>query len=59
MRSHDVTISLQVTDPSLGYLVNRGHSVRVHLEWLYSCVLFQSTYHQYDDVTRVQTYQMR
>ena len=49
---------MQISDPSLGYLVNRT-SVRVHVEWLMSCLLFQSTYHHYDDVTRVQTYQMR
>ncbi len=51
-------ISYQVTDPSLGYLVNRS-CVRIHVEWIQSCLLFQSTYHHYDDVTRVQTYQMR
>ena len=48
----------QILDPNLGFLVNRS-CVRLHLEWLHSCLLFQSTYSRYDDVTRIQTYQMR
>ena len=43
--------SLQVKDPSFGYLVNRSN-VRILVEWLQSSVLFQSTYHNYDDVSR-------
>ena len=38
-------------DPSFGYLVSRSN-VRIHVEWLQSSVLFQSIYHNYDDVTR-------
>ena len=41
----------QVKDPSFGYLVNRTN-VRILVEWLQSSVLFQSTYHNYDDVSR-------
>jgi len=48
----------EVKDSSNGYVVNRSN-VRVLVEWLQSSVLFQSTYHNYDDVARVQTYQMR
>ena len=32
-------------------MVNRSN-VRVLVEWLQSSVLFQSTYHNYDDVAR-------
>jgi hypothetical protein len=53
-----VLLLLQITDPSLGFLADRSH-VRVHIEWLQSALLFQSTYGHSDDVTRVQTYQMR
>ena len=48
----------QVIDPNLGFLVNRT-CVQVHIEWIQSALLFQSTYHHYDDITRIQTYQMR
>ena len=41
----------QVKDASNGYVVNRSN-VRVLVEWLQSSVLFQSTYHNYDDVAR-------
>ena len=51
-------IFFQVTDPNLGFLVNRS-CVQIHIEWLQSTLLFQSTYHHYDDITRIQTYQMR
>ena len=51
-------LCLQITDHGSGYLVNRSR-VRLHIEWLQSFLLFQSTYHHYDDVIRVQTQQMR
>ena len=49
---------LQIEDPAHGYLVNRNR-VKVHVEWLQSFLLFQSSYHHYDDLIRIQTYQMR
>ena len=48
----------QVTDPNVGFLVNRKN-VNIHIEWLQSFILFQSTYQHYDDITKIQTYQMR
>ena len=48
----------EITDPNSGYLVNKT-SIRIHIEWLQSLLLFQATYHHYDDITRIQTYQMR
>lgn len=47
-----------MTKSQNGYLHNRTR-VRVHIAWLQSCMLFQSTYHQYDDVFRLQCHQMR
>ncbi|CAB4065232.1 unnamed protein product [Lepeophtheirus salmonis] len=43
---------------SLGYLIGRSN-IRIQIEWIQSYLLFQSTYHHYDDLIRVQTYQMR
>ncbi|XP_059088324.1 uncharacterized protein LOC131884527 isoform X1 [Tigriopus californicus] len=48
----------EIVEPNSGYLKNRT-GIRIHVEWLHSCLLFQATYHHYDDVTRVQTHQMR
>ncbi len=48
----------EVKDPSCGFLLNRAY-VQVQIEWLQSTLLFQATYHHYDDVTRIQSYQMR
>ena len=50
--------TFQIEDPAHGYLVNRNR-VKVHVEWLQSFLLFQSSYHHYDDLIRIQTYQMR
>ena len=44
-------VSRQVKDASSGYLANKSN-VRILVEWLQSSVLFQSTYHNYDDVSR-------
>ncbi|XP_071744826.1 uncharacterized protein [Lepeophtheirus salmonis] len=48
----------EITDSSLGYLIGRSN-IRIQIEWIQSYLLFQSTYHHYDDLIRVQTYQMR
>ena len=45
-------------DPSVGFLLNRT-CVQVQIEWLQSTILFQATYHPFDDITRIQSYQMR
>jgi len=50
--------SFQIRDPNSFYL-NDKQQVRVQIEWLSSYLLFQSTYHKYDDVTRIHNYQMR
>ncbi|XP_065341900.1 uncharacterized protein LOC135940777 [Cloeon dipterum] len=44
--------------PDCEYFSDRSQ-VRLQLEWEDSYLLFQSTYHKYDDVTRVHNYQMR
>jgi len=43
----------------LGYLTADSRSVRVCVEWLHTCLLFQSAYDQHDDVARLQAFQMR
>jgi len=48
----------EIVDPSVGFLLNRT-CVQVQIEWLQSTILFQATYHPFDDVTRIQSYQMR
>lgn len=40
-------------------LINENGQIRVRLEWIESHVLFQATYHNYDDVYRMHNQQMR
>ncbi|XP_071513816.1 uncharacterized protein [Panulirus ornatus] len=39
--------------------VDERKEVTVQIEWVESLLLFQATYHKYDDVTRMHNYQMR
>jgi hypothetical protein len=41
-----------------GY-VNDKQQLRVQVEWDETLLLFQATYHKYDDVGRIHNYQMR
>ena len=49
---------LQLRDPGCEYLAEKGQ-LRVQVEWEESHMLFQATYHKYDDVSRVHNIQMR
>jgi len=51
-------LSHQVRDPNSFYL-NDKRQVRIQIEWGESYLLFQATYHKYDDVTRMHNFQMR
>ena len=53
-----IAFCFQIVDPSVGFLLNRT-CVQVQIEWLQSTILFQATYHPFDDITRIQSYQMR
>ncbi|ODM88432.1 hypothetical protein Ocin01_18250 [Orchesella cincta] len=53
----DVTVK-EVRDPNSFYL-NDKRQVRIQIEWGESYLLFQATYHKYDDVTRMHNFQMR
>ncbi|KAK8379643.1 hypothetical protein O3P69_019544 [Scylla paramamosain] len=37
----------------------REKEITVQVEWVESLLLFQATYHKYDDVTRMHNFQMR
>ncbi|KAK7080930.1 hypothetical protein SK128_012888, partial [Halocaridina rubra] len=39
--------------------VDDRKELTVQIEWVESLLLFQATYHKYDDVTRMHNYQMR
>ena len=41
-----------------GY-VSEKQQLRIQVEWDESLLLFQATYHKYDDVCRIHNYQMR
>ncbi|KAF0294076.1 hypothetical protein FJT64_008217 [Amphibalanus amphitrite] len=63
--NHDEGIMVETDVPvkelhSPGSLfVDDRHQVLVQLEWLETVLLFQSTYHKYDDISRVHNFQMR
>lgn len=48
----------EVKDNHCPYLTDKGQ-LRIRLEWNESHLLFQATYHKYDDVCRVHNQQMR
>lgn len=48
----------EVKDTNCPFLTDKGQ-IRVRLEWNESHLLFQATYHKYDDVCRVHNQQMR
>ncbi|XP_076067742.1 uncharacterized protein LOC143040547 [Oratosquilla oratoria] len=49
---------LQIKECSSTYLEDRKE-ITVQIEWVESLLLFQATYHKYDDVTRMHNFQMR
>ncbi|XP_034246169.1 uncharacterized protein LOC117648081 [Thrips palmi] len=53
----DLTVKA-LRDPGCEYLAEKGQ-LRVQVEWEESHMLFQATYHKYDDVSRVHNIQMR
>ena len=48
----------QLLKTANGYL-NDKQQLRVQVEWDETLLLFQATYHKYDDVGRIHNYQMR
>ena len=50
---------LQLRETSSSVYMDEHKEVTVQLEWIESLLLFQATYHKYDDVTRMQNFQMR
>lgn len=48
----------QIREPGCPYLTDKSQ-LRVQVEWDESYLLFQATYHKYDDVCRIHNYQMR
>ncbi|XP_049832871.1 uncharacterized protein LOC126273365 [Schistocerca gregaria] len=48
----------EVREPGCPYLTEKGQ-LRVQVEWEECYLLFQATYHKYDDVCRIHNYQMR
>ncbi|KAK0163986.1 hypothetical protein PV328_002661 [Microctonus aethiopoides] len=48
----------EVNDDSCAFLTDKGQ-LRIRLEWNECHLLFQATYHKYDDVCRVHNQQMR
>ena len=48
----------EVKDEHCPFLTDKGQ-IRIRLEWNESHLLFQATYHKYDDVCRVHNQQMR
>lgn len=53
-----ISFIIQVLDKGQGYLFDKN-KVRVQIEWTQSLLLFQSTYHKYDDLVRMQYHQMK
>lgn len=49
---------LQLRDTNCPFLTEKNQ-VRVQIEWEDSYLLFQATYHKYDDVIRLHNQQMR
>lgn len=41
-----------------GYVSDK-QQLRIQIEWDETLLLFQATYHKYDDVSRIHNYQMR
>jgi len=48
----------QLVKPVNGYAGDK-QQLRIQVEWDETLLLFQATYHKYDDVGRVHNYQMR
>ncbi|XP_042238306.1 uncharacterized protein LOC121876869 isoform X2 [Homarus americanus] len=48
----------EIKDGGSAYIDDRKE-LTVQIEWVESLLLFQATYHKYDDVTRMHNYQMR
>lgn len=48
----------QLRDSGCPFVTDKGQ-LRVQVEWEESYLLFQATYHKYDDVSRTHNYQMR
>lgn len=48
----------EINDPCFRYLESNNQII-VQVEWIESLLLFQSTYHKYDDTSRAQNYQMK
>ncbi|GAB6033781.1 hypothetical protein CHUAL_013943 [Chamberlinius hualienensis] len=48
----------EINDPSYRF-VETNNLIVIQVEWIESLMLFQATYHKYDDTARVQNYQMK
>lgn len=53
----DISVK-ELRDSGCPFLTDKGQ-LRVQVEWEESYLLFQATYHKYDDVSRTHNYQMR
>lgn len=53
-----IVFDKQLLKTANGY-VNDKQQLRVQVEWDETLLLFQATYHKYDDVGRIHNYQMR
>ncbi|KAL5241352.1 hypothetical protein ACI65C_008762, partial [Semiaphis heraclei] len=53
----DISVK-ELRDSGCPFLTDKGQ-LRVQIEWEESYLLFQATYHKYDDVSRTHNYQMR
>ncbi|PSN54091.1 hypothetical protein C0J52_03097 [Blattella germanica] len=49
---------MYMKEPGCPYLTDKGQ-LKVQVEWGECYLLFQATYHKYDDVCRIHNYQMR
>ena len=49
---------LQLLKSANGYISDK-QQLRIQVEWDETLLLFQATYHKYDDVGRIHNYQMR
>lgn len=48
----------EINDPAFRFLES-SNNLTVQIEWIESLMLFQASYHKYDEVCRAQNYQMR
>uniref|UniRef100_T1IZ86 MATH domain-containing protein n=1 Tax=Strigamia maritima TaxID=126957 RepID=T1IZ86_STRMM len=58
MMETNIPIHEVISDPACFFLDDSNHLI-VHIEWIESVILFQASYHKYDEICRAQNYQMR